>query len=100
MDLAAPIQEVKGIGPKTADVLHKAGIFTLRDLVYHLPRDYENFQQAQNIAELKPGKVTVKAKVEETTVRRMRRNLTIVEATLRDKTGAIKAVWFNAIQRI
>ena len=95
MDLAAPIQEVKGIGPKTADVLHKAGIFTLRDLVYHLPRDYENFQQAQNIAELKPGKVTVKAKVEETTVRRMRRNLTIVEATLRDKTGAIKAVWFN-----
>ena len=95
MDFAAPIQEVKGIGPKTAEVLHKAGIFTLRDLVYHLPRDYENFQQAQNIAELKPGKVTVKAKVEETTVRRMRRNLTIVEATLRDKTGAIKAVWFN-----
>jgi ATP-dependent DNA helicase RecG len=95
MDLAAPIQEVKGIGPKTADVLHKAGIFTLRDLVYHLPRDYEYFQQAQNIAELKPGKVTVKAKVEETTVRRMRRNLTIVEATLRDKTGAIKAIWFN-----
>ena len=95
MDLAAPIQEVKGIGPKTAEVLHKAGIFTLRDLVYHLPRDYENFQQAQNIAELKPGKVTVKAKVEETTVRRMRRNLTIVKATLRDKTGAIKAVWFN-----
>jgi ATP-dependent DNA helicase RecG len=95
MDLAAPIQEVKGIGSKTAEVLHKAGIFTLRDLVYHLPRDYENFQQAQNIAELKPGKVTVKAKVEETTVRRMRRNLTIVEATLRDKTGAIKAVWFN-----
>ena len=95
MDLAAPIQEVKGIGPKTAEVLHKAGIFTLRDLVYHLPRDYESFQQAQNIAELKPGKVTVKAKVEETTIRRMRRNLTIVEATLRDKTGAIKAVWFN-----
>ena len=95
MDLAAPIQEVKGIGPKTAEVLHKAGIFTLRDLVYHLPRDYESFQQAQNIAELKPGKVTVKAKVEETTVRRMRRNLIIVEATLRDKTGAIKAVWFN-----
>ena len=95
MDLAAPIQEVKGIGPKTAEVLHKAGIFTLRDLVYHLPRDYENFQQAQNIAELKPGNVTVKAKVEEISARRMRRNLIIVEATLRDKTGAIRAVWFN-----
>ena len=95
MDLAAPIQEVKGIGPKTAEVLHKAGIFTLRDLVYHLPRDYEDFQQAQNISALKPGKVTVKAHVEEIKTRRMRRNLAITEATLRDKSGAIRAVWFN-----
>ena len=95
MDLAAPIEEVKGIGPKTAEILHKAGIFTLRDLVYHLPRDYEDFQQAQDIASLKPGKVTVRAKVESITTRRMRRNLALTEATLRDKTGAIKVIWFN-----
>ena len=95
MDLAAPIQEVKGIGPKTAAVLNKAGILTLRDLVYHLPRDYENFQQAQKISELKPGNVVVKAKVEDVKLRRMRRNLILVEATLRDKSGAIKAIWFN-----
>ena len=94
MDLAAPIEEVKGIGPKTAEVLNKAGIFMLRDLVYHLPRDYENFQQAQNIAELKPGKVTVRAKVEEISTRRIRR-IILTEATLRDKSGAIKAIWFN-----
>ena len=95
MDLAAPVEEVKGIGPKTAEVLHKAGIFTLRDLVYHLPRDYENYQQAQNISDLKPGNVTVKAKVETISTRRMRRNLAITEATLRDKSGAVKAIWFN-----
>lgn len=95
MDLASPVEEVKGIGPKTAEVLHKAGIFTLRDLVYHLPRDYEDFQQAQNISDLKPGKVTVKAKVENVKLRRMRRNLNLVEATLRDKSGAIRAIWFN-----
>lgn len=94
MDLAAPIEEVKGIGPKTAEILHKAGIFMLRDLVYHLPRDYENFQQAQNIADLRPGKVTVKAHVEDIATRRIKR-LTLTEATLRDKTGAIKAIWFN-----
>ena len=94
MDLAAPIEEVKGIGPKTAELLHKAGIFMLRDLVYHLPRDYENFQQAQNIADLRPGKVTVKARVEDIATRRIKR-LTLTEATLRDKTGAIKAIWFN-----
>ncbi|MDO4220393.1 MAG: ATP-dependent DNA helicase RecG [Candidatus Saccharibacteria bacterium] len=95
MDLAAPIQDIKGIGPKTAEILHKAGIFTLRDLVYHLPRDYEDFQQAQDIASLKPGKVTVRARIESISTRRMRRNLSLTEATLRDKTGAIKAIWFN-----
>ena len=95
MDLAAPVEEVKGIGPKTAEVLRKAGILTLRDLVYHLPRDYENFQQAQNISALKPGNVVIKAKVEQISTRRMRRNLAITEATLRDKSGAIKAIWFN-----
>ncbi len=95
MDLGAPIQNIKGIGPKTAEVLHKAGIFTFRDLVYHLPRDYEDFQQAQDIANLKPGNVTVRAFVEEIKTRRMRRNLTITEATLRDKSGAVRAIWFN-----
>ena len=95
MDLAAPVEEVKGIGPKTAEVLRKANILTLRDLVYHLPRDYENFQQSQKISELKPGNVVIKAKVEAISTRRMRRNLAITEATLRDQSGAIKAIWFN-----
>ena len=95
MDLAAPIQDIKGIGPKTAEILHKAGIFTLRDLVYHLPRDYEDYQQAQDISSLRPGRVTVKARIESISTRRMRRNLALTEATLRDKTGAIKVIWFN-----
>ena len=95
MDLAAPVEDLKGVGPKTSELLHKAGFFTVRDLIYHLPRDYEDYQQAQNISELKPGKITVRARVEDVSTRRMRRNLSITEATLRDKTGAIRAVWFN-----
>ena len=95
MDLAAPIEEVKGIGPKTAEVLNKAGIFTLRDLLYHLPRDYDSFQNAQKIADLRPGQVTVKAKIEGITTRRMRRNLSLTEATIRDRSGALRVLWFN-----
>ena len=95
MDLAAPIEEVKGIGPKTAEVLNKAGIFTLRDLLYHLPRDYDSFQNAQKIADLQPGQVTVKAKIEGITTRRMRRNLSLTEATIRDQSGALRVLWFN-----
>ena len=95
MDFSSPVDDVKGVGPKTAELLHKAGIFTFRDLAYYLPRSYENFQQAQRIADLKPGQVTVKARVEDVSLSRKRRGLTLVEATLRDKSGAIRAVWFN-----
>ena len=94
MVLSSPIEDIKGVGPKTAELLNKAGIFTLRDLAYYLPRTYENYQQAQKISDLRPGQVTIKAKVDD--VRNSRRGrLTITEAVLRDDSGAIRAVWFN-----
>ena len=95
MNLAWPIEDVKGIGPKTSEILNHAGIFTLRDLIYHLPRDYQNFQQAESIKDLKPGQVTIKARVDSITTSRRRRGLTLTEATLRDQTGAVRAIWFN-----
>lgn len=94
MVLSSPIKDIKGVGPKTAELLNKAGIFTLRDLAYYLPRTYENYQQAQKISDLRPGQVTIKAKVDD--VRNSRRGrLTITEAILRDDSGAIRAIWFN-----
>lgn len=95
MNLASPIEDVKGIGPKTSEILNHAGIFTLRDLVYYLPRDYQNFQQAASIKDLKPGQVTIKARVDSISTSRRRRGLSLTEATLRDKTGAVRAIWFN-----
>lgn len=94
MVLSSPIEDIKGVGPKTAELLNKAGIFTLRDLAYYLPRTYENYQQAQKISDLRPGQVIIKAKVDD--VRNSRRGrLTITEAVLRDDSGAIRAIWFN-----
>lgn len=94
MVLSSSIEDIKGVGPKTAELLNKAGIFTLRDLAYYLPRTYENYQQAQKISDLRPGQVTIKAKVDD--VRNSRRGrLTITEAVLRDDSGAIRAIWFN-----
>ena len=100
MDLASPVEDVKGIGPKTAELMHKAGIFSLRDLVYYLPRTYEKFQQAQKITDLRPGQVTIKAKASDVKLSRKGRGLTIVEAALRDDSGAIRATWFNQPYRV
>ena len=101
MDLLAPAENLKGIGEKTAETLKKYGIRTVRDFFYNLPREYENFQQATSIAEMKPGKVAVKGRIENLTSRRARRrNLSIVEGEIRDKTGAVKVVWFNQSYRM
>ncbi len=101
MILSEPVEKLKGIGPKTAEILKKAGIRTIRDFFYNLPRDYENFQAATSIAELRPGKVVVKGKIENLTSRRAKkRNLSIIEGVIRDETGAVKVVWFNQSYRM
>lgn len=93
------VEEVKGIGEKTAAVLARGGILTVRDLLYYLPRDYDDFRMAERIAELKPGKVAVRARVEKVKTSRKRRNLAVTEATLRDESGACRAIWFNQAYR-
>ncbi|MDR3298136.1 MAG: ATP-dependent DNA helicase RecG [Candidatus Nomurabacteria bacterium] len=99
MDLSSPIENIKGIGEKTAELLARGGVRTVGDLLYYLPRSYEDYQLAGRISDLKPGKVTVKAEVEKITTSRKRRNLAITEATIRDETGVARVVWFNQAYR-
>ncbi len=96
MNLAAPISSVKGVGPKTEEILKKSGIFSVRDLLYYLPRTYENFTETTKLSDIKPGKVVIRGKISDLkTSRTSRRNLTITEGVIRDHTDAIRVVWFN-----
>ena len=101
VNLFADIEELKGVGPKTAEILKKYGIKTVRDFFYNLPRDYESFQAAISIDEMRPGKVVIKGKIDSLSTRRARkRNLSITEGTVHDATGAVKVVWFNQSYRL
>lgn len=101
MDLMANVEDLKGIGPKTAEILRKFGIKTVRDFFYNLPRDYENFSKPSAIREIRPGKVVVKGKISDLSSRRAKkRNLSITEGVVRDSTGAIRVVWFNQSYRL
>ncbi len=96
MDMSAPIDQVKGVGPKTAAALQRVNILTVGDLVYCLPRLYENYQTTVNIEDLRPGKVIVRGKIDGLhVIRTSRRKLTITEGVIRDATGAIRTTWFN-----
>lgn len=96
MDLSAPVATIKGVGPKTAEALTYIGLKTVADLLYCLPRVYENYQTSVSIKDLRPGKVVIRGRISDLrTSRTRRRNLTITEGVIRDDTGAIRTVWFN-----
>jgi ATP-dependent DNA helicase RecG len=40
--LDRPAQYLKGVGPRRAEQLDRLGIRTARDLVFHVPRRYED----------------------------------------------------------
>ena len=101
MNLFDSVETLKGVGPKTAEVLRKYGIRTVRDFLYNLPRDYENYEAPTSIAEMRPGKVVIKGRIDSLKTRRARRrNLTITEGVIRDSSGAVKVVWFNQAYRL
>ncbi len=95
MDLNVPLRVVKGVGEKTTEQLSAAGLETIGDLITFLPRGYEDFSEVVSIADISPGKRTIKAKCDSISTRRVRRGLQLTTATLSDTTGKLQAVWFN-----
>ena len=95
MNLSTSLEQVKGVGPKTAAQLRAAGLLTVGDLIMFLPRKHDDFTGLVPIVELKPGKVTIKARCEAISTRPVRRGLRLTTAVLADETGKLNAVWFN-----
>ncbi len=70
---------------------------TVGDLVRHFPNRYEDFSQIYKISDLEPGQeATINGLIKEVDVRRSwRKRMVIVEATIEDESGEVRAVWFN-----
>ncbi len=95
--LGAPLTVVQGIGPKSARTLERLGLRMLGDLLWHLPRRYDDYSQLKTINRLWYGEeVTIIAAVDEVDLRPTRGGkMTLVEATVSDGTGALRVTWFN-----
>jgi len=97
MDLFLPIEKLKNVGARNLPRLHKLGIKTLHDLLWHLPTRYDDYSQIVPIADLAlDQKATIQGTVAKIDSRRIfPRRLVIIEAIIEDDSGTIKAVWFN-----
>lgn len=95
MNTATSLSRIKGVGPKSAEQFGLAGLYTVGDLIHFLPRRHEDFSEVVKIADIRPGKMTIKARCEKISTRPVRRGLRLTTATLVDDTGKLQAVWFN-----
>ncbi len=95
--IEAPLTRIQGIGPKSAKTLERLGLETLGDLLWHLPRRYDDYSKLKTINRLWYGEeVTIIAAVDDVNVRAARGGkMKLVEASISDGTGALRLTWFN-----
>ena len=98
LELHTPVQYVKGIGPRLAEILASKGIHTVEDLLYYLPFRYEDRINPRHIAELRPGEMaTIIAEVRGAGLfRTPRRGIEIFQMTVGQGRDSITCLWFNA----
>ena len=96
LEPSTPVQYVKGIGPRLAEVLAAKGIATVDDLLHYLPFRYEDRLNPRSVAELRAGEMaTVIAEVRNSGLFRTRR-MPIFQLTVGQGRTRLKCTWFNA----
>jgi RecG-like helicase len=96
LEPSTPVQFVKGIGPRLAEVLAAKGIRTVDDLLHYLPFRYEDRLNPRSVAELRAGEMaTVIAEVRNSGLFRTRR-MPIFQLTVGQGRTRLKCIWFNA----
>ncbi|MEQ8671666.1 MAG: ATP-dependent DNA helicase RecG [Aggregatilineales bacterium] len=94
--LNADVSTVKGIGPRMASSLEKLAIETINDLLFFLPRRYDDYTQLTYISKLQPETVTtVIGTVTNTEIRIARNNRKDFYLELDDGSGVLGIMFFG-----
>lgn len=92
-----PVQTLKGVGPKKAEALQRAGIETVEDLLEFFPREYEDRRRTVPIASLQENQPAL---IEGKLLSRRFRGYTYKKKSplvllVGDSTGSIQIVFFQ-----
>jgi ATP-dependent DNA helicase RecG len=92
--LDRPVQFLRGVGPKRADAFLKLGIRTARDLLYHVPRRYDDASTVEPIGQLEVGMdVSAIGRIRSKGIVPTRRGLRVFQAVLEDDSGMVTVAW-------
>lgn len=93
--LSQPIQYVKGVGPRIAAIFEKKRVLTVDDLLYFLPRRYEDRRVVKTIADASVGnRETVVGEISLAQFRGYGTTKSF-EVTVADTSGKLVATWFK-----
>ena len=98
--LSAPVSRLSGVGDKLEQKMQRIGIFTIRDLLFHLPFRYIDRTRLTPIGALQPGhEALITGTVDLTQVRYGRRRSLLCHIS--DGTGAIvlRFFYFTRLQQ-
>ncbi len=92
--LDKPVQFLKGVGPRRAEALARMRILCARDLLYHVPRRYDDASTITPLGLAQVGMdVTAVGEVRSKGVVPTRSGLRIFQAVIQDDTGIITCAW-------
>jgi len=94
--LATPVQFLKGVGPKRAELLAKLDLRFAFDVLFFFPRDYQDMSELREIDQLEeklPSSVC--GTVEEIDLRGTGVGNSVLGVLVRQGTHYLRAVWFN-----
>ncbi len=96
IELDGPVDVLPGIGPGRKALLAQLGIETIRDLLFHLPRTYQDRRHIARIADVTEGQaVTIQGVVASSRNVRFRGRMSMALVEVSDGTGSVKASFFG-----
>lgn len=95
--LDTPLESLKGIGPRRAAAMRRAGLETVGDLLSRFPMRYEDRSRFLPIADVRPGATaSILGVVADCGLRLTRRpGFKIFRALVKDGSGTVTASWLN-----
>jgi ATP-dependent DNA helicase RecG len=93
--LSRPVRSIRGVGPQITELLGRKNLFTIEDMLYFLPKRYEDRRTICHIPETVPGvRQTISGKIIRADIRFYGRKR-IFEVTIDDGYGILKIKWFK-----
>lgn len=91
---STPLTDLKGVGSKVATKLYKLGLYTVQDMLFHLPHRYEDRTRVFPISDLLPHiHASVEGEVMSCDVQFGRKRMLVVRIS--DNTGTITLRFFH-----